>query len=55
MRFEKPRTRVAVLGEKLTPIARWAVWLTVADVMLHCWVRNAPRDRIPEKPHVASD
>jgi hypothetical protein len=29
--------------------------LTLAGVMLHGWVRNAPRDRIPEKPHAASD
>ena len=29
--------------------------LTLAGVMLHGWVRNAPQNRIPEKPHVASD
>ena len=40
MRFEKQRTRVAVLGEKLTPIRTLGGGLTLAGVMLDGWVRQ---------------
>ena len=48
MRFEKQRTRVAVLGEKLTPIRTLGGGLTLAGVMLHGWVRNARGIEFPK-------
>ena len=35
-------------------VVRLGGGLTLAGITLHGWVRKARRNRIPEKPHVAS-